>query len=56
MLALFRYFEAARLSAKLGNQDEALVFAERGLEIDEDCLGKDHVLYRKSYETVQSWR
>ena len=56
MLAPNRYFEAARLSGKLGEHDNALVHAERGLQIDEDCLGNDHVLYQESLEKVEALR
>jgi hypothetical protein len=56
MLALNRYFEAAKLNEKLENGEDALTCAERGLKIEEACLGKDHAQYQKSFELVQTWR
>lgn len=56
MLHQYRYFEAARLCAKLGRRDEALEFAESGVAIDRDCLGEDHDLYRESVSIVAKLR
>ncbi|KAJ4417782.1 hypothetical protein N0V82_005948 [Gnomoniopsis sp. IMI 355080] len=50
------YIEAAKLCVKLGRTDEALRLAEKALQIDEDCLGKDHDLYQTSLEVVKSLR
>lgn len=36
--------------------DEALLRAEKALQIDEDCLGRDHDLYRDSLDVVLSLR
>ncbi|KAL3419272.1 TPR domain-containing protein [Phlyctema vagabunda] len=47
------HLEAARLSQLLGHSDNALGFAEKGLEIEKDCLGTDHPLYQESLKLVQ---
>ena len=47
-----RYLEVARLNESIGNHREALRCAERGLEIDIDCLGIDHPLYQESLKIV----
>lgn len=48
-----RYFAAAKLNEGLAKHEDALRCAERGLEIEEDCLGKDHPLYQESWKLVQ---
>jgi hypothetical protein len=48
-----RYMEAAKLNKSLGKHEDALRCAERGLQIDKDCLGFDHPLYQESIEFVQ---
>ncbi|KAJ4393438.1 hypothetical protein N0V93_002648 [Gnomoniopsis smithogilvyi] len=50
------YLEASKLCVKLGRTDEALLCAEKALQIDEDCLGKDHDLYQNSLELVGKLR
>ncbi|OCK74456.1 SET domain-containing protein [Lepidopterella palustris CBS 459.81] len=47
------YFEAAKLNMGLGRREEALRCAEKGLEIDRDCLSTDHPLYQHGVATVQ---
>jgi hypothetical protein len=47
-----RYLEAAKLNESYSKYDEALRCAERGLEIDGDCLGMDHPLYQNSLKAV----
>ncbi len=47
-----RYLEAAKLNEGHGKLKEALRCAERGLEIDRDCLGMDHPLYQNSLTAV----
>jgi hypothetical protein len=54
LTGLGRYLEATRLNKELGNLEEALRSVERALEIDQDCLGTDHVLYKDTLEIVQS--
>jgi hypothetical protein len=46
--------EAAKLNKEQHKYKDALHSAERGLEIDKDCLGLDHPLYQESLKTVQS--
>jgi hypothetical protein len=48
-----RYFEAAKLSEKIGKYEAALGFAERGLALDKDCLGEDHDVYLTSLKTIR---
>lgn len=50
------YLEASKLCVKLGRSDQALLWAEKALKIDEDCLGKDHDIYQTSLEFVRSLR
>ncbi|KAF1986995.1 SET domain-containing protein [Aulographum hederae CBS 113979] len=50
------YFESSRLHKALGNHDEALRCADKGLFIDEDCLGTDHAIYQTGRETVEALR
>lgn len=54
--APIRYFETAKLNQILGNFDEALRLAERGLSIEKDCLGDDHVIYQQSSHFVRQLR
>jgi len=51
-----RYLEAAKLNEGHGKLKEALHCAERGLEIDRDCLGIDHPLYQNSLKAVDDLR
>ena len=53
---IYRYFEAAKLNGKLGKCEDALRCVERGLQIDEDCLGMDHELYQKSLKDTEALR
>ncbi|CAN8097912.1 unnamed protein product [Discula destructiva] len=48
------YLEASKLCVKLGRSDEALLYAENALKINEDCLGPDHELYREGLDIVRS--
>lgn len=48
------YLEASKLCVKLGKSAEALLYADKALQINEDCLGQDHELYRESSNVVQS--
>lgn len=50
------YLEASNLCVTLGRVDEALLYAEKALQIDADCLGTDHELYRNSLGIVGSLR
>jgi len=54
--ACHRYLEAAKLNESHGRLEEALRCAERGLEIDRDCLGIDHPLYQNSLKAVRDLR
>ena len=49
-----RYLEAAKLNQGYAKYEEALRCAERGLAIDEDCLGTDHPLYQNSLKAVNN--
>jgi hypothetical protein len=51
-----RYLEAAKLNQGHEKYEDALKCAERGLEIDRDCLGIDHPLYQHSLRAVQELR
>jgi hypothetical protein len=51
-----RYLEAAKLNESQDKFKEALRCAERGLEIDRDCLGIDHPLYQTSLKAVDDLR
>jgi hypothetical protein len=48
-----RYFEASRLNQRLLRYNEALRCAERGLELDRDCLGEDHALYLEDLKIMK---
>ncbi|KAE9377885.1 TPR domain-containing protein, partial [Stipitochalara longipes BDJ] len=48
------YLEAAKLNQGYAKCEEALRCAERGLALDEDCLGTDHPLYQNSLKAVNS--
>jgi carbamoylphosphate synthase large subunit len=48
------YYSVARMLVREERRKEALPKAERGLEIDRDCLGEDHSLYVEADEFVQS--
>ncbi|KAF2804988.1 SET domain-containing protein [Mytilinidion resinicola] len=46
------YFEVAKLNVKLGRHDEALRCAEKGLELDQYCIGFDHPTYENGVEFI----
>ena len=48
-----RYFEASKLNQRLLRYNEALRCAERGLELDRDCLGEDHELYLEDLKFIE---
>lgn len=50
------YMEIARLYVKEGKHMEALQNAEKGLSLDEACLGIDHPIYQESLKAVQVLR
>ncbi|XMA13710.1 hypothetical protein WAI453_006501 [Rhynchosporium graminicola] len=50
------YRDAAWYSAKLGNPKIALLWAEKELEVDAYCIGKDHPDYLEELQTVTQLR
>jgi len=44
---------ASRLKKDLGEQGDALKFAEKALNIEKDCVGTDHEHYKKTFKVVQ---
>ncbi|KAF2495771.1 SET domain-containing protein [Lophium mytilinum] len=48
------YFEVAKLNVKLGRRDEAIQCAEKGLELDEYCIGSDHPTYEDGVEFIKA--
>ncbi|CZT45226.1 uncharacterized protein RSE6_05520 [Rhynchosporium secalis] len=47
------YMKAAELNLDMCKHQEALRLAEQALQLDEDCLGTDHLDYKKNLEIVQ---
>lgn len=47
-----RYLAAGESHLNLGNKDEALRCANRGLELEEICLGNDSPFYQESLQRV----
>lgn len=45
--------EFSRLCTKLEKHTEALINANKGLRLDEACLGVDHPTYQESVKMVQ---
>lgn len=51
-----RYLEAANLNKTLGHSEDALSCAEKGLKVDEECLGVDNPMYQDTLEIVEEIR
>lgn len=49
-----RYMSAATICAQLGDHAQAKRYAERGLEIDVDCLGVDNPIFHDSVNRLRS--
>nr|POE52315.1 set domain-containing protein 5 [Quercus suber] len=45
-----RCYAAAELAAKLGRENDVLRYAEKGLQMDKECLGVDNELFHQSVE------
>jgi len=50
------YHDAARYSARLGDAKMALLWAEKELEVDAYCIGKDNPEYQMTLETIDQLR
>ncbi|KFY65616.1 hypothetical protein V496_02447 [Pseudogymnoascus sp. VKM F-4515 (FW-2607)] len=50
------YHDAARYSARLGDANMALLWAEKELEVDDYCIGADHPDYLMELDTVNQLR
>lgn len=50
------YYSVAEMYEKSGRSEEAVKSAERGVEIDRDCLGEDHPLYGEAEAFVARLR
>ncbi|KAJ5998544.1 hypothetical protein N7451_006354 [Penicillium sp. IBT 35674x] len=46
------YHDAAMYSLKLGNPQMALLWAEKGLEVERYCVGEDHPYYQRMLDIV----
>ncbi|KAL3703364.1 hypothetical protein TMatcc_010553 [Talaromyces marneffei ATCC 18224] len=46
----FSYYYAAKVNTRLGNARMALLWADKGLEVDRYCVGEDHPEYTTTLE------